>query len=212
MTITVPPDATKKLLAEASLDYHDQLTGSVAEEYLMKERGLTSEVLRSFQIGWVGKANQGDDLFRGRISIPFLTKTGPVAIQYRSVGDSEKRFLNRGSMKRLYNPTVLLYPYRTVYLCEGPIDTMTVAQLGLPAVGLPGVSQWDKVFARAFRNRTVVVLADGDDKGQGRQLAERVLTDVEACSIVLFEGEDVNSYRMKYGLDGLREKITGVRQ
>lgn len=206
-TIPVPPESTKKLLDTASEEYHNQLPGSPGEEYLLQERGLTKSVLDYFQIGFVAKPLKEDDLYINRISIPFRTVSGVVAMQFRAVGPSDKRFLNRGQTKRLFNPSVLLYPHRTVYLCEGPIDTMTVAMLGLPAVGVPGVTQWSPVFARAFRNRRVVVLADGDDTGQGQQLAERVSTDVEECGIILFEGEDVNSYWVKHGADAMKEKL-----
>lgn len=84
---------------------------------------------------------------------------------------------------------------------------MTVATLGLPVIGIPGVDNWLPIFARALRNREVVVLADGDDDGQGMNFAQRIARDVDECMTVLFEGEDVNSYRMKYGLDALEEKI-----
>lgn len=206
----VLPESSKRLLIAASASYEKQLQGSVAEEYLIQERGLSLEVLRSFQIGFCGNPEPGDDMYRGMISIPFVTVSGVVAIQFRQpqvVPKGSKRFLNRGSTKRLYNPTVLLEPHRTVYVCEGPIDTMTVAELELPAIGIPGVENWLPLFARALRNRRVVVLADGDDDGQGKNFAARISTDVDESATVLFEGMDVNKYATEYGLDALREKI-----
>lgn len=208
LTSLVLQESLRKSLTEASEKYHQQLAGSPAEEYLIEERGFTTEVLRFFRIGFVGKAEVGDDIYRGRISIPFLTPSGVVAIQFRSVGpEKANRFLMRGSNKRIYNPSTLLKPWRKVYLCEGPTDTMTVAQLQLPVIGIAGVDNWNSVFARALRNRRVVVLADGDDDGQGLNFAKRVATDVDDCATILFEGMDVNRYRMEYGLDGLKEKI-----
>lgn len=208
----VPPESSKKLLEEACLSYQAQLSGSPAEQYLVEERGLSIDTLLSFRIGFCGVPEPGDDMYRGMLSIPFITVTGPVAIQFRQphvVPKGGKRFLNRGSTQRIFNPMVLLQPFRTVYLCEGPIDTMTVAEIGLPAFGIPGVDNWLPKFARALRNRRVVVLADGDDeKGQGKNFAARVATDVDESATVLFEGEDVNSYYMKHGPDALREKIT----
>lgn len=204
----VPPENVRRLLGEASESYHRQMDGSPAEEYLIEERGYSTEVLHYFRLGFVGKPEPGDDMYRGRISIPFITKTGVVAIQFRAVGpEKANRFLMRGSNKRIFNPSVLLEPHRKIYLCEGQTDTMTVHQLGFPAIGVPGVENWDPVFARALRNRRVIVLADGDDKGQGMNFARRVSTDVDDCATVLFEGVDVNKYRMEHGLDGLREKI-----
>lgn len=210
LTIVVPPDSLKKSLEDAATHYHNQLPGSLGEEYLLKVRGLTKSVVDSFRLGFVETPLTGDDMFKGMISIPFLTKTGPVAIQYRAVADKEPRFLTKGSTKRLFNPSVLLSPHRTVYICEGPVDTLTVSCLGLPAVGVPGVGQWSPVFARAFRNRKVVVLADGDDTGQGEDLARRILGDVEECDIIIFQGEDVNSFWLKYGEKELRSKLGAI--
>jgi 5S rRNA maturation endonuclease (ribonuclease M5) len=79
--------------------------------------------------------------------------------------------------------------------------------LNLPVIGVPGVDSWVPLFARALRNRRVVVLADGDDNGQGKNFAARVSTDVDECATILFDGTDVNKYRMDFGLDALREKI-----
>lgn len=207
--IAVPSQAAKEALLEASLDYASQLPGSPAEEYLIDTRGLTGEVIEQFQLGFVGEPHPGDDIFKGRISIPFLTKTGPVAAQYRNTGNHEPRFLSRGSTARPFNVSVLLHPHRRVYICEGMVDTMTVATLGAPAVGFPGVDTWGSspVFPRAFRNRKVVVLAQGDDDGQSMTFANKILRDVEDCDVILFEGEDVNSFYIKYGHQKLREKI-----
>ncbi len=174
----------------------------------MEERGLSKDTLQTFRLGFCQTPETGDDIYRGRISIPFVTKSGVVAIQFRSIaGDKKGRFLMRGSNKRIYNPSVLLQPHRKVYLCEGPTDTMTVAQLGLPAIGIAGVDNWLPVFARALRNRRVVVLADGDDGGAGKDFARRVLTDVDESGTILFEGTDVNQFFLDYGRDALLEKI-----
>lgn len=142
--------------------------------------------------------------------MPFVTPSGVVAIQFRSVGSGDKstRFLMRGSNKRIYNPSVLLEPHRKIYLCEGPIDTMSVALLGLPAIGIPGVDNWNPVFARALRNRRVVILADSDDEGQGKRFAEKVSSQVdEADTVGMPAGHDVNSFLVKEGASALRALI-----
>lgn len=207
LSLVVPLQSAKNSLLVATKDYAKQLPGSPAEEYLIEVRGLTKDVISYFQLGYVGEPHAGDDLFKGRVSIPFLTMTGPVAAQYRKVGEGEPRFLSRGSTARPFNPTVLTHPHRRVYICEGLLDTMTVAALGQPAVGFPGTDTWSRTFARAFRNRKCVVLAQGDDKGQSLKFANKILGDVDDCDIILFEGEDVNSFYVKYGEKELREKI-----
>lgn len=157
----------------------------------------------------MGNPLPGDDLFKDRLAIPYLTPSGTVAMKFRSIDDTEPRFLTftGTSMKRLYNTSVLLEPHLTVYLCEGEPDTWTAHLCGLPCVGVPGVNNWDKRNARIFRNRRVIVLADGDDSGQGKEFAERVLADIDDGGIILFEGQDVNSYYLEHRREGLLKRV-----
>lgn len=203
----VPPNATKRLLEENSLAYTRQMN-TAGVQYLT-DRGIGKQTALYFQIGMVVDPLPGDDLFRGRLSIPYISPSGVVAVKYRALDNSEPKYLTSSgaTMKRLYNTRVLLDPHLTVYLCEGELDTITAAQAGLPAVGIPGINQWEKRFARAFRNRRVVVLADGDDSGQGLGFAEKVMADVDSCGIVLFDGTDVNKFFVDYGKDKLLEKV-----
>lgn len=207
--MVVPGSDLKKLLGENSENYHGQLKGSPGEKYLVEQRGLSLETIRYFRFGWCGTTAPGDDMFRNRISIPFITPSGVVAIQYRSIDpEHEPRFLNHGSTKRIWNTKTLVSPVRTVWMTEGLIDGATIHQLGLPVVGMPGVKSWDKLFARAFRNRRVIVCVDGDDReGQGEKFAADVLKSVEDGGTILFEDEDVNSFYVKYGEEALRQKL-----
>lgn len=178
----------------------------------LTDRGIGKEVANYFRIGMVANPLPGDDLYRGRLSIPYLTPSGVVGVKYRAIDNTEPRYLTSSgaTMKRLYNTSVLLDPHLTVYLCEGEIDTITASMCGLPAVGVPGVDTWEKKNYRAFRNRRVIILADGDDKGQGLQFAETVMANVDNCGIILFDGTDVNKFYVDYGKDALLEKV-GVR-
>lgn len=204
----VPSVSIRQSLREAVQEYHDQLTGSPAEDYL-EARGITKETQDYFQIGFVATPIKGDDHVKGRICLPYLTPSGPVVLKFRAIDDREPRFLYRSGSeaRRLFNPGVLLAPIRVIYLCEGEFDTITAHQCGLPVLGLPGSKTWIKKFARVFRGRHVVVLADGDDHGEGAELASEVLTDVESGGMILFEGMDVNKFFTEYGKDELLRKV-----
>lgn len=206
----IPSESMKKSLAVAVESYHNQLSESPGEAYL-EGRGLTTKTMDYFQIGWVGEPVRGDDHLRGRISIPYLTPTGAVELKFRAIDDTEPKFIYRagGTARRIYNATILQFPYPTIYVAEGEPDTWTAHQCKLPTVGIPGVKQWLPLFRRIFRNRRVVVLADGDDNGEGLEFAKQVLASVDDCGIILFEGEDVNSFFRKYGEDELRRKVLG---
>lgn len=204
----VPSASMRELLKTAVQEYQRQLPGSPAEEYL-KVRGITKETQDYFQIGFVGEALKGDDHLKNRLCIPYLTPAGPVVLKFRALDEREPRFLYRSGShaQRLFNTSVLRQPHKTIYLCEGEFDTLTAYQCGLPVVGLPGCKNWIKLFARIFRGRHVVVLADGDDAGEGLKFAEQVCEDVESGGIILFEGSDVNRYFTDYGQESLLKKV-----
>jgi len=208
VTGAVPSLSTRRLLAERTQEYAGQMTAEAAA-YLLG-RGITKEAAEFFRIGFVASPLPGDDMYAGRLAIPYCTPSGVVAMKFRSLGgEKDNRFITftGTTMKRLYNPGVLVKPHLTIYLCEGEIDTITAWMCGLPALGIPGVKQWRRTFSRALRNRRVVVLADGDDNGEGERFADTISGDVDDCGVILLTDEDVNSYFMKHGKDGLRERV-----
>lgn len=112
-------------------------------------------------------------------------------------------------MPRLFNPSALLVPGPIVAIAEGEFDAMTATQAGIPTVGIAGVGAWRDVFARCFKGyRTVFVLADNDDKGQGEQFAEKVASQIENALVVRMpNGHDVNSFTLENGPEALRERM-----
>lgn len=108
----------------------------------------------------------------------------------------------------MYNVGVLTSTQDVIAICEGEFDTMSAQQAGIPAVGIPGANSWNHVFARAFKFRKVVILADNDDHGEGMKFAEQVQADVRGARIVLMDaGHDVNSFMVEYGEEALRDKV-----
>jgi hypothetical protein len=69
-----------------------------------------------------------------------------------------------------------------VHLCEGELDALTLEQLGLRAVGLPGAGNWRLLFADKEQLRAVSLLVlwfDGDETGRKEDLALRTRLDAE---------------------------------
>jgi DNA primase len=129
----------------------------------------------------------------------------------------------------MFNTPALDVPSPFFVICEGEMDTMTAAQAGLPAVGVPGVENWQPFFARCFKGYDdVFVLADGDlpkkrpscrkckDAGHpecqghraGLELANKIASHVpQARTVMMPEGYDVNSFVLENGPDALRARI-----
>lgn len=191
--------------------YQSQLVGSPAETYL-RRRGISSATAESFRLGFVGGHSLPEHRHvRDRLVIPYLTRSGVTGMRFRVVPPDEHKAKYMGwsgiSSVKLFNPNDL-WTTETVFICEGEIDAMTAHQAGLKAVGVAGVTNWDKNWWRIFRNRNVVILADSDDKGQGVGLAQEIMEVVRDSSLVAMpSGHDVSSFVQDAGEQALLDLI-----
>jgi len=200
----------RKSLAEAMGRYVAQMPGTRAEQYLT-DRGLSNEVVQHFGLGVVANPLPEHQNYKGRLAIPYLTPSGVVAMRFRIVPpeESDRKYLGVAgvSAKKLFNTRDLLNTER-IFICEGEIDTMTAHQVGLKAVGVAGVSNWNSDWWRIFRNRRVTVLADADDKGQGKNFAEEICAGLADCDMITMPaGYDVNSLVAQQGSEALLDLI-----
>lgn len=205
----------RKSLEEAATMYQAQLAGSPGEAYLLS-RGLSRETVAAFRLGFVGSHHLPEHRnLRGRITIPYITKSGITSMRFRIVPPDTDNAKYKGwqgiTAKKIFNVNDL-WTTSTLFICEGEIDAMTAHQAGLPAVGIAGVSNWDPKWWRIFRNRTVAILADSDDKGQGVGLAETIMESVrDSMMIPMPSGHDVSSYVHDMGtgafLDLIEERM-----
>lgn len=211
----VPKSSTRESLETATSQYQRDLqVDGEAQEYL-DQRGISSVAADYFRLGVVRSLISGHEKFKGRISFPYITPSGVVALRFRTIGPPGERskFLTvTGDSARPYN-TRALVGAREVYICEGETDTIAAYQSGLSAVGFPGVNSWAKdsrVYARVFANRAVTVLADNDDQGEGVEFSEDIYRTLGGCRIkVLPDGYDVSRYVLEHGPKALREFING---
>ncbi|MCP9207780.1 toprim domain-containing protein [Streptomyces sp. NEAU-Y11] len=191
-------------------------------EYL-KKRGLSADSAASFRLGYVENPLPGHETARGMIAIPYLTRAGVMTIRFRRLGDGEgpKYRSVPGDPPRIYNANALLMPSDYIAICEGEFDAIAAheagiraahgraVELGLPAVGMAGVSAFKPYFARCFKGyKAVFMLADGDDKGQGLEFAEKIaelVKNVRICPMPA--GHDVNSYVLAHGPEALLDLL-----
>lgn len=209
MSGVVPSRDIKNSLERLTQRYQESLPSSPAEKYLL-ERGITKEAQRYFRLGIVIDPEPEERIFNKRLSIPFIVGTSIVGIKYRHISDYGEKYISSQGFyaQRIFNPNVLTELHPKVYVTEGELDTITLWQLGIPAIAIPGVTNWNPVVPRILRNRKIVVLADGDDKeGQGMKLGKKILTSVDGSAIVKMEGTDVNQFYMDKGAEELMSYI-----
>lgn len=199
---------------EKSTARYEQDVGQAA--HYLAGRGLTEATARSFRLGVVHEPLPGDEPGAGRLSIPYLTRAGVVAVRYRCLQAHEhdpcpKYWGYPGAASHLFNVGALFGDGDLVCVTEGELDTIVLAQVGLASVGVPGGSNWKPHYSRIFEDfRRVVVFADGDDAGVkfGRKVAEAVH---HATVVAMPPGLDVNDAFLHpaFGKNWLMSKTEG---
>ena len=198
-------DSQKELLGLATRKYAESIYQ--AEDYL-RSRGITMEVARLARLGVVSEPEAGHEAYTGRLSIPYITKTGVVDLRFRSLNPAvEPKYMGMvGSDTRMYNVLDIERAGDWIGVCEGELDTLTLSRcVGIPCVGVPGANSWKKHYTRLLADfERVFVFADGDQPG--REFANSLAKELPVTIIGFPDGEDVNSAYTKYGAEYIREK------
>jgi hypothetical protein len=213
-TSLVPSPERRALLRKAT----DRYAASVetGDSYLAS-RGISLEIAAEWRLGVVEDPLPGHEKFKGRLSIPYDTPNGPVAIVFRCIephdckevhGYGSKYLAETGEARHLYNVRALRADSPVLVLCEGELDALVVSALaGLPAVGVPGAKGWKAHYPLLFDGHDEVILAaDGDTAGT--ELAETVRQSVPNSRIVTMPaGLDANSFIVERGPEVFRQYV-----
>jgi len=179
-----------------------------AEDYL-KNRGIPMEVARLARLGVVEEAETGHEAFQGRLSIPYITKTGVVDIRFRSLNPAvEPKYMGMtGVETKMYNGLDIERAGDYIGICEGEIDTLTLSSLiGIPCIGVPGANSWKKHYTRLLADfERVFVFADGDQPG--KEFATSLARELPVTVIQLPDGQDVNSMYVQEGSLYFHQKV-----
>lgn len=195
----------KELLGRATARYAANI--HLAEDYLAS-RGITREVARLARLGVVSEPEVGHEAFIGRLSIPYITKTGVVDLRFRSLNPAvEPKYMGMtGVETKMYNVVDIDRAGDWIGVCEGELDTITLSGcVGIPCVGVPGANSWKKHYTRLLADfERVFVFADGDQPG--KEFATSLARELPVTVVQFPDGEDVNSAYVKYGADYIRER------
>ena len=196
----------KELLGRATSKYAESI--SLAEDYLAS-RGITREVARLARLGVVGEPEPGHEQYQGRLSIPYITKTGVVDLRFRSLNPAvEPKYMGMtGAETKMYNVIDIERAGDWIGVCEGELDTITLSKcVGIPCIGVPGANSWKKHYTRLLADfERVFVFADGDQPG--KEFATSLARELPVTIVTMPDGEDVNSVYVKFGAEYIREKM-----
>lgn len=163
-----------------------------AREWLMS-RGLTEETISAFKIGEQDRGGKTYCLF------PYLRDGELINAKYRNVADKKDMRQEGGAEPCLFGWHLIEPNARTVAICEGEIDAMTLHQVGIPALSVnagAGNHQWiDSDWNRLERFSEILLCYDQDEAGQkgAKEVANRL--GLERCKVVRFDtSKDANEY------------------
>ena len=178
-----------------------------AEDYL-RSRGIPMEAARLARLGVVVEPEIGHESFAGRLSIPYITKTGVVDLRFRSLNPAvEPKYMGMtGAETRMFNVLDIERAGDFIGVCEGELDTITLSScVGIPCIGVPGANSWKKHYTRLLADfERVFVFADGDQPG--KEFANSLARELPVTVVQLPDGEDVNSAYVKYGASYIKDK------
>lgn len=206
VTYVKQQSSQKELLGIASRKYQESIY--LAEGYL-QSRGIHLETARLARLGVVEEPEPGHEAYTGRLSIPYITKSGVVDIRFRSLNPAvEPKYMGMtGADTKMYNVLDIERAGDWIGVCEGELDTLTMSRcVGVPCVGVPGANSWKKHYTRLLADfERVFVFADGD--GPGREFANSLARELPVTIVGFGDGEDANSAYTKYGAQFIKEKM-----
>ncbi len=171
----------------------DNLNTKSAPYKFLKKRGITSEVIDKFKIGYNHE----------RISIPIFNEWGFCVnirlYDYTHTSDSKMISFKKGYGKTRLYPMISLAG-REVYIFEGESDTLLGLSHGLNAVTTTGGAEsWKHSFSRGFRGKDVIICMDNDKAGcRGARLIvedlRKVCTSLKIINLPKKYGKDFTDY------------------
>ena len=119
-------NSQRELLERATAKYQANIYQ--AEDYL-RSRGIPIEVARLARLGVVVEAEVGHEIYTGRLSIPYITKSGVVDLRFRSLNPAvEPKYMGlTGVDTKMYNVLDIERAGDYIGICEGELDTITMS-------------------------------------------------------------------------------------
>ncbi len=167
-------------------------------EWLQK-RGLMPETIAAFKIAEQLRDGKTYALF------PYLRDGELVNVKYRNVAEKRDMRQEGGAEPCLFGWHLIDPKARTVAICEGEIDAMTLHQVGVPALSVnagAGNHQWiENDWSRLDRFSEILIFFDNDESGEkgAREVMHRI--GAERCKRVILPAKDANEYLLS-GADG----------
>ena len=222
------PDEERKKVVLSFLKMLSPIEGTPAAAYLTKRRiykpvwdrmllrcitdydSLNRHLKETFSMDvlrYVGLFNDRGNLryYKHPLIFPYLDSQNRAShFQARALERSTepKELHLRGTVPFPYNVSALDQKMGWIYLCEGVVDTLTMLQQDIAAVGIPGVRSFKADWVPLFKNKNVVLCLDHDEAGRkGMEYLQGVFGNAGIRTIILGDGLENLPAGMKDGQD-----------
>lgn len=207
-----PSESQKSWLGSLADRYHESLDEATLS--YLAARGIDRDAATGFRLGLVTDPDPAHQRYMGRLSIPFITPTGVVYMRFRCLEDHPKcddhgKYEGiAGDSTHLYNVSALHVAGDTIVVTEGELDALISTEAGVPAVGVPGATNWKPFYYRLFDDYERVILV-GDGDSAGREFVATLARNLgNSIRRPMPEGYDVNSYVLEHGVDDYLAYVT----
>ena len=161
----------------------------------LTSRGLTPETIAAFKIAEQVRNGKTYAVF------PYLRDGELVNVKYRNIAEKKDMRQEGGAEPCLFGWHLIDPKARTVAICEGEIDAMTLHQCGVPALSVnagAGNHQWmENDWERLDRFSEILIFFDNDEAGKaGAQEIVRRL-GLERCKLVTLPAKDANDFLLQ---------------
>ena len=206
-----PSESQKNWLGNLADRYNSSLDAPTLA--YLADRGIDQDAANGYRLGLVTDPDPAHQAYAGRLSIPFITPTGVVYMRFRCLEDHKCEDHGKyqgvsGDSTHLYNVSALHVAGDTIVVTEGELDALISTEAGVPAVGVPGATNWKPFYYRLFDDYERVILV-GDGDTAGREFVATLARNLgNSIRRPMPEGYDVNSYVLEHGVDEYLAYVT----
>jgi len=185
---------------------------------ILEERGVDLTHAQAEGLGAVVDPPDLHKEYETRLAIPYVTDFGVVNMSFRCVNpqcEDDGHARCGGKYQKMRGWETNLYGMRSfkdatdwIAVTEGELDSLILRQIGIPAIAVPGASNWRPHWNNVFEDLSkIYVFSDGDSSGHKMFQTIRDRLDMPVVEVPMKAGEDVNSSYLKYGSDYLLGKV-----
>ena len=208
-----PTSPSQREVLEEAVSRYEQAVSDEAAEYVLG-RGLTEETALTFRLGVVADPMPGHEKFRDMLCVPYLHPTGyPLTVRFRCMKQHNHREYGHGKymgisgdQARMFNVGGIVRAGREIHVTEGEFDAMILNQIGLPAVALPGATNWSphyRVLLAGFSR----VWVWGDPDEAGAEMVNTIARSLRQAVGVRIKDGDITDNFLTRGAGHLRSLV-----